>query len=74
MGDGDMVNREHEPAYPVAHTGTKFGVTLREYYAGMAMQGWMANKDRPANYNPHDDMEYCLAVADELLAAMDANP
>jgi hypothetical protein len=42
----------------------------REMIAAMAMQGFMANKDRPQYFNPKDDAEYVLAIADALIAAL----
>lgn len=47
-----------------------FGLTKRELFAAMAMQGWLANKERPTQFLPKDDMEYCVAIADNLLIAL----
>jgi hypothetical protein len=46
------------------------GLTKREYFAAMAMQGWLANKERPQHFLPADDMRYCVTIADELLKAL----
>lgn len=48
----------------------QWGLTKREYFAALAMQGWLANKDRPQHFQPKDDMEYCVKIADCLLAAL----
>lgn len=47
------------------------GLTVREHFAAMALMGFMANKDRPQYFNPKDDASYCVAVADELIAALE---
>lgn len=46
------------------------GLTKRELFAAMAMQGWLANKDRPTHFDPKDDMAYCVKIADSLLKAL----
>jgi len=52
--------------------GVQFrGLTKREWFAGMALQGLMANKDKPQFFVPKDDANYCLAIADALLTALD---
>ena len=56
--------------YPEPSTEEVRGITLREYYAGLAMQGWLANKARPQSFHPTYDMAYCVAVADSLIAAL----
>lgn len=43
------------------------GLTIREHFAGLAMQGWLANKDRPQHFLPTDDMAYCVKIADALI-------
>ena len=46
----------------------------RRLFAAMAMQGWLANKDRPQHFHPKDDMAYCVAIADALLAELSKEP
>jgi hypothetical protein len=48
------------------------GMTLRDYFAAKALQGFLANKDRPAHFHPNDDATYCYAVADAMLKARSA--
>lgn len=43
------------------------GMTLRDYFAAKAMQGFMANKDRPTQFNPDDDAKYAYQIADAML-------
>lgn len=47
---------------------TQWGLTKREYFAALAMQGWLANKDRPQHFRPKDDMEYRVKIADCLVS------
>lgn len=42
----------------------------REHFAGLAMQGWLANKERPQHFHQKDDMAYCVAIADALIAEL----
>lgn len=61
----------HKAEEPTAFPGlTERGLTKRELFAALAMQGWIANKDRPQHFLPEDDMEYCVKIADCLLAAL----
>lgn len=67
------MSRANEPAfpYPVMNTSkSPQGLTVREHFAGLVLQGWMANKDRPA-YLPKDDVEYCVRIADALIAELE---
>lgn len=45
------------------------GMTLRDYFAAQAMQGFIANKDRPTRFSPEEDASYCYAIADAMLEA-----
>lgn len=49
------------------------GMTLRDYFAAKAMQGFMANKDRPMTFHPDDDAAYAYAIADAMLRAREAS-
>ena len=49
------------------------GLTKRELFAAMAMQGFIANKERPQYFKPIDDAAYCVKLADALLAALQEN-
>lgn len=52
---------------------TEEGMTLRDYFAAKAMQGFMANKDRPMTFHPDDDAAYAYAIADAMLRAREAS-
>lgn len=54
----------HDPAYP---TPTDLGLTKRELFAAMAMQGLCA---RPATHRPVDIAPLSIAMADALLAEL----
>lgn len=56
-GRGDMIQQ-----------GAYEGMSLRDYFAAAALQGFMANKDRPQNYCPFDDSAYFYRIADAMLA------
>lgn len=43
------------------------GMTLRDYFAGQALAGFMANTRRPTTIAP-DDAEWCYRIADAMLA------
>jgi hypothetical protein len=68
------------PAFPSAQEyipseggwRTQDGMKLRDYFAAKALQGFLANKDRPAHFHPNDDAAYCYAVADAMLKARQA--
>lgn len=43
-------------------------ITLREWFAGQALAGLMANKSNPLIYEPTQDAAYCYKIADAMLA------
>jgi len=45
------------------------GLTKREYFAAMAMQGLMSNNR--VNVNNIDNIEQCVLIADELIKQLD---
>jgi len=47
------------------------GLTRRELFAALVMQGFMANKERPQYFNAPDDAEWCTRMADALIAELD---
>jgi hypothetical protein len=60
------------PAFPVQDVGVHgdFGMSLRDWFAGMALQGWMANNNlgpiHPAENELHDYIarqSYAIAEA-----------
>ena len=66
-------NLAHEQALVGGAFGSQatishYGMTLREWYAGMALQGFMANKDRPTTLHAKDDAEWCFTIADAMIS------
>lgn len=45
------------------------GMTLRDYFAAKAMQGFMANKSNPMRFDPDNDAKWAYMIADAMLAA-----
>lgn len=66
------------PAFPVLIVDrpkelTHFnGMTLRDYFAAKAMQGFMANKSNPMHYQPEEDAQWAYIMADAMLKARGA--
>ena len=55
---------------PLEHWGDpNQGMTLRDYFAAKAMQGFMANKSNPMHYQPEEDARWAYMIADALLKA-----
>jgi hypothetical protein len=49
------------------------GMTLRDYFAGQALQGMMASRNpNSPRFHPTDDASYVYAVADAMLAVREA--
>lgn len=65
MKNGDL------PAYPlpreISETLPNTGLTKREYFAAMAMQGLLANKRYGKHYKTEEVVESSLIIADEIL-------
>ena len=53
------------------------GLTKREYFAGLAMQGFLANNQSTESFNfqgePKYIIEYAIQCADELLKQLESN-
>jgi hypothetical protein len=49
------------------------GMTLRDWFAGQALAGFMANKRRPTTI-ALDDAEWCYRIADAMLAEREKHP
>ena len=45
------------------------GMTLRDYFAAKAMQGFMANKSNPMRFDPENDASWAYTIADAMLKA-----
>jgi hypothetical protein len=50
-----------------------YGLTKREYFAGLAMQGYMAHRYTP-HQDPNNVAEYAIMCADELLKQLEKQP
>jgi hypothetical protein len=69
-----MSNNTGGPAFPDTQEnwrGEK-GMTLRDYFAAKAMQGFMANKSNPMHYQPEEDGQWAYMIADAMLKAREA--
>ena len=47
------------------------GISLRDWFAGTALSGFMANKNNPLLFDAKGDAEYCYQIADAMLEARD---
>jgi beta-N-acetylglucosaminidase len=47
-------------------------MTLRDYFAAKAMQGFMANKSNPMHFQPTEDAQWAYSIADAMLKARQA--
>jgi hypothetical protein len=62
------------PAFPIfpetgaGHASAFQGMTLRDYFAAKAMQGFMANKSNPMHFQPENDANWAYSIADAMLA------
>jgi hypothetical protein len=63
----------NERAFPTYHGGyakcDADGMTLRDYFAAKAMQGFMANKSNPMHFQPENDASWAYTIADAMLKA-----
>ncbi len=56
------------PAFPSVFDHER-GMTLRDYFAAKAMQGFMANKSNPMHFQPENDANWAYSIADAMLRA-----
>ena len=66
-----------EMAFPFRVNGVDYsGVTKREYFAAMAMQGLLSNLEaiRREGFQDRDIEEFAIMRADALIAALNAEP
>ncbi len=76
---GQTSDRLHDPAFPLADHGEFLatGLTKREWFAAMALQGILANVSDGEYDEPYDAREVCRAAvghADLLIAALNPAP
>lgn len=68
------MKRGDNSAYPCAHSMRGgIGLTKRELFAAMALQGFMANKEHAKWFDPDEDAAYVVRIADCLLKALEDN-
>lgn len=69
-----MTDKTGGPAFPapagVSHITTQ-GMTLRDWFAGLAMHGFLSNKHDALTYSD-DDAMWAYRIADEMLKAREA--
>ena len=73
------MNLADKLAFPVPGRADRQGMTLREYYAGLAMQGLASDPDQWIydNFQNLDATELAYAAilaADALISMLEANP
>ena len=64
---------EGGPAFPHmmadGHKDYAPGMTLRDWFAGQALAGFLASKAHSTSFHPSEDAEYVYAIADAMLKA-----
>ena len=70
MKNGDQPINPTERLISGEGTLQTFGLTKREYFAALAMQGYMANKYTP-HQNPEYIADYAVECAEALLAELE---
>ena len=68
---------KNTPAFPTTKPLDSWGdpnqgMTLRDYFAAKAMQGFMANKSNPMHFQPEADASWAYSIADAMLKARGA--
>ena len=64
------MENSNSPTTPVYYKGQySYGLTKREYFAGLAMQGLMSNSK--VNLNNINNISECVKIADELLKQLE---
>ena len=60
-----------QSAFPISGSQYRHteGMTLRDYFAAKAMQGFMANKANPMHFQPENDAAWAYTIADAMLKA-----
>jgi hypothetical protein len=68
------MKEQDEQMFAYATWMAKYGgfakdMTMRDHFAGLAMQGFMANKTNPLHFQPEDDATWAYQIADAMLKA-----
>lgn len=71
-----MKNNGNKPTRPTGHSQSGTGLTKREHFAAMAMQGILSNGHFSNEWKNDfkSGIELCTTMADSLLKALDENP
>ncbi len=58
------------PLYPVTDNSAqpRDGMSLRDWFAGQTLCGFMASKGHSTHFDPKEDAKYCYKIADAMLA------
>ena len=62
------------PAFPAMHfdlADSEHGMTMRDYFAAMALQGWLASFSEEMEPHPRKTAEFCYVIADAMMDARD---
>ncbi len=65
--DRDGIPPEHDYIQNGIYSAKFPGMSLRDWFAGQALAGFMANTKRPTTIAP-DDASWCYDIADAMLA------
>ncbi len=60
------------PAFPINARTTKEGMTLRDYFAAKAMQGYCSNQQHTSNCTVEITADGAYEVADAMMKAREA--
>ena len=68
----DVNKDDGGPAFPVVTATIRHynGMSLRDWFAGQALAGWLAGETTP---DDHSAARYAYAVADAMIAAREAS-
>lgn len=60
-------------AFPISGSQYRHteGMTLRDYFAAMALQGWLASFSEEMEPHPRKTAEFCYVIADAMMDARD---
>ena len=64
-----MTNSQ-DPAYPLPSDSDTPGLTIREYFAGLALQGIMSQPENGAQHIPQLVAEWAVSCADALISEL----
>lgn len=69
----DQMNTKNEPAFPSVSIGRHIpGMSLRDWFAGMAMNGCLQSVIKPGTPDSNEGAaKYCYAFADAMMKERD---